>query len=501
MKPAAAAAPSPPVDAIGSLNDFSDRISPIVVKELRQGLRQPSFVILFLFLQSVLAIAVVSALVAVSSGELTSRVTMGNVISGFFFGLFALAVIAVQPLRGLGTLSSETRDSTIDLLLLTRLSAWRIVFGKWLCLVTQSALLLVAMVPYLMMRYFLGGMNLLAELTGLLLLFLLGAMMCAAGVGMSAVRSVILRVIFAILGVVGFITFTQGIGMYYAFSRISGSPGASWMTSFTTGDWIAFGCGLVLLISFLTHAFLEFGATRIAPPAENRSTFKRLVALVALLGIPAVFLIPDSGDYFLCYLSILLITPVALADALSESPRHVRPMGRRLPWFLQPGWPSGTVFGLIVLGISGVWLLTLWNVMKSPLSGSGYSFSNDTVRWMLAVGTILLMAVQPALVVALVRTREGEPANLYLSSALGSLALGLVMMMIGAVVNSVEELCQFLFPVFPILGFGLMDDAEEMNVVALFMAAAIYLVAAAAVGRQRWGHQPLVVRSNPPPES
>lgn len=475
------AAPSPPADAIEALCDFSDRHSPIVVKELRQGLRQPSFVILFLFLQSVLALAVITALFSVSNATLSTRVNVGNVISAFFFGLFGLAVFVIQPIRALGALSSERRDSTMDLLLLTKLDSWRIVFGKWLCLVTQSALLLVAMLPYLMLRYFLGGMNLFAELASLAGQFLLGAMVCAGGIGMSAVRSVILRVIFAITGVIAFIMTLQGFGVMIALGgRRSLLGGAGMMMA--TADWFAFIGGGLLLTAYLTYAFLEFGATRIAPPAENRSTRKRLIALAALIMIPALFTIPDTSGRFPCYLALLLIGSVAMADALSESPRHVRRMKRWNLWMLRPGWPSGAVFCLVILG-----LCALWGLFLSSNFTSTHGYDADMhLRSLHSVGICLLMVAQPVLIIALFRPHENEPSNLYLTCLLGSLALGLVLLMVGAAVNENETLCTVLFPLFPVLGFGLLEDPSVGKVMAVFVTTALYLTGAALVGHRLW---------------
>lgn len=476
------ATPSPATpDPIEALCDFSDRHSPIVVKELRQGLRQPSFVILFLFLQSVLALAVISALFSVSSATLSSRVNMGNVISGFFFVLFGLAVFVIQPIRALNALSSEQRDSTIDLLLLTRLDAWRIVVGKWLCLVTQSALLLVAMLPYLMMRYFLGGMNLFGELGILAALFLLGAMMCAAGIGMSAVRSVILRVIFSVIGVIAFLVLFQGFGVYYAYSSLSSSAGI-FGTMLNTSDWVMLLLGSLLLTAFLTHASLEFGATRIAPPAENRSTRKRLVALASLVGIPALFAIPETTGRFPFYLSLLLIGAVAMADSLSENPRHVRRMKRGSLWLLRPGWPPGAVFSLLVLGICA-----LWGMLISSAFAARPGFDYDThMRWMQVVGVCLFMVAQPALIVAIFRPHDSEPSNLYLTGLLGSLALGLVLLMVGTAMGSHESICFVFFPAFPVLGLGLLQYPTGGKVLVFFIIAAVYLFGAAWIGYRLW---------------
>jgi ABC-type transport system involved in multi-copper enzyme maturation permease subunit len=485
------AAPSLPVDPIEALCDFSDRHSPIVVKELRQGLRQPSFVLLFLFLQSVLALAVISALFSVSNADLSKRVNMGQIISAFFFGMFSFSVFVIQPIRALSALSSERRDSTMDLLLLTKLDSWRIVFGKWLCLVTQSALLLVAMLPYLMMRYFLGGMNLFAELGILAVLFLLGGMVCAGGIGMSAVRSVILRVIFAIAGVVTFVMTLQGFGLMVALSGSRSPFGRGPGITVDTLDWVGYVGGGLLLTTYLTHAFLEFGATRIAPPAENRSTRKRIIALAALVVIPALFAIPETDGRFPCYLALLLIAPVAMADSLSENPRHVRRMKRWNLWMLRPGWPSGAVFCLVVAGIC-----MLWGFFLSSVYTKQHGFDDEMhQRMMISMGTCLLLVAQPVLLIALFRPQESEPSNLYLTGLLGSLALGLVLLMVAAAMNSEEALCSVVFPLFPVLGFGMLDHPSGEKAAAVFVTTALYLTGAALIGYRLW--KPFAVSAPP----
>ena len=136
------------------LTDFSDRISPMLVKELRQGMRAKTFIVVFLSLQVFLAVMLFSAR-SLGLGD-----QVGSMVSGIIFTFFAIAVLIVQPLRGISALASEVKGNTIDMMVLTRLSAWRIVFGKWVAIVSQSALLLATIIPYLILRYFFGGMNL-----------------------------------------------------------------------------------------------------------------------------------------------------------------------------------------------------------------------------------------------------------------------------------------------------------------------------------------------------
>ena len=136
--------PMPPA-AAGKLDDFSDKLSPMLVKELRQGLRAKTFVIVFLALQGLMTVVLLAAVSA-------SPDRAGQSVSSVIFFFFSLAVLVVQPLRGIGALHNEIRGSTIDLMVLTRMNAWRIVLGKWVAIVRKSEFLITAIVPYLIMR-------------------------------------------------------------------------------------------------------------------------------------------------------------------------------------------------------------------------------------------------------------------------------------------------------------------------------------------------------------
>ena len=144
--------------SINHISDFPDKLNPMLVKELRQGLRGISFVVLFIAIQAFLCfILLVTAAVA-------SHENAGHLLSRIIFFFYSLAVLVVQPLRGIGALQTEIKNNNIDLLCLTRLSAWRITFGKWISIVSQSALILTAIIPYLILRYFFGNMQIFSEI-------------------------------------------------------------------------------------------------------------------------------------------------------------------------------------------------------------------------------------------------------------------------------------------------------------------------------------------------
>ena len=335
------------------LNDFSDRLSPILVKELRQGLRQPTFVIAFLCLQVLLCIVVVVSVISADVGS-PSGLAVGGTVSGFFFVLLAIAILIVQPLRGLSALATEIKADTLDLLLLTRLNSWRITFGKWLALVSQSALLVVAVFPYLILRYYLGGMQLFSELLVLLTLFIMSASLTGVTVGFSATPSVVIRSLVAI-GILVVLLVAPNV---LAFSMMRGSRGSPFALTLSTSAEVSVYVGVMLMLGFFGYYFLEMGATQISPPSENRSTCKRLVGLASLGFL--VWLLPNA-EYGL-YGCWLLVSSLLIIDALTERPeftasvlrpfRRCGPLRNLVGAILLPGWASGIFFVLLLGGLT-----------------------------------------------------------------------------------------------------------------------------------------------------
>lgn len=307
----------------------------MLVKELRQGLRTNTFVILFLVLQALLGLILLTTAAADTNA--------GTLVSGIIFCLFSLSVLVIQPLRGIGAISSEVKGDTIDLMVLTKLSAWRIVYGKWSSLIGQSALILSTIIPYLILRYFFGGMQLFSELLLLLSLFLLSGLFTALTIGVSGSALALVRVI----PLIGAILLVFPIFMF-AFGEFG-----MLLELFTPEDldhWLIL-CGCYLLIIYLTYFFLELGTSFIAPAAENRATLKRLIAAPVVLLPTLLFLFIEEDMAWTYALVLLCLITFDLFTERDEFPSIVtRPflrwglMGRLIGRLLYPGWATGTLF-------------------------------------------------------------------------------------------------------------------------------------------------------------
>ena len=444
--PAAAVATPPPM--AHPLDEFSDRISPMLVKELRQGLRAKTFVIVFLALQGLLAVVLLAAIGA-SSSEST-----GQSVSSIIFFFFSLAVLIVQPLRGIGALHNEIKGNTIDLMVLTRLGAWRIVLGKWVSIVSQSALLLTAIAPYLILRYFFGRMNLFAELNLLLLIFLGSALFTAVTVGLSAIPSILIR------------------GLLPLVMAIYLGAGIIALIDSELDEFIDFcslqedGSGWALLAGLVTAAYfgwsaLALGASMIAPMAENHSTVRRLLTLAVVAGFAMIAALADFPRESIGPVLLLFCAPaiaIAVPEPLQLLPPICRPFlrfgaaGKLAGRFLYPGWPSGVLFsGLLIALAVGAVLLHL-RAGGAP----GWAFDNKFVILMLgALGTLLL----PGLLIRLLPSRIPRTFSLFLLFAglLIGTAIGL-----SIVAEELEDQSfMWAFAWIPPVQFNLMDQINR----------------------------------------
>lgn len=446
--PAAAATPPPVPHA---LDEFSDRISPMLVKELRQGLRAKTFVIVFLALQALLAVVLLSAIGA-SSAE-----SSGQRVSTIIFFFFSLAVLIVQPLRGIGALHNEIKGNTIDLMVLTRLGAWRIVLGKWVSIVSQSALLLTAIAPYLILRYFFGRMNLFAELNLLLLIFLGSALFTALTVGLSAINSIIIR---GLLPLVCALYLGAGI---FAFTFDNHS---------NFDDLIAFcslqekGSGWALLGGIVATAYfgwwaLALGASMIAPMAENHSSMRRLITLVVVAVFAIIAAIADFPREALGPILLMFCAPamaIALTEPLQLLPPICRPFlrfgtpGKIAGRFFYPGWPAGVLFTGLLIALGTFVILNHLSTSR-PL---GWHFEPRFHILMLgSLGTLLL----PGLVMRIFPGKINQSFAIYLLilAILIAAAIGLAI-----IAEEVEDTSfMWFFSWIPPVQFNLMDEAQR----------------------------------------
>ena len=168
--------------------------------------------------------------------------------------------LAVLPAGGFNALQAEIRRANIELLLLTKLSRWRVILGKWSMLSAQSLLVFSSLLPYLVTRYFFGGVDLIQSFYLGALLLVLNAAANAIVIGASAYAPLPLRL--------WMIAYQAGSALVCLGIVVGGSAAIAGIVASATGHagfiatWVV-SCS-VLLVAFLYILFgLQIGRGRI----------------------------------------------------------------------------------------------------------------------------------------------------------------------------------------------------------------------------------------------
>ncbi len=181
---------------VGNVTELPERINPMIVKELHQSMRRASFTYPFLVMQ-VLAIAAMAIEFAQGEPERADFVGVMNLVMLFDCGPFWSVVGGmcgvIMPLAGLMLMGQEVEDGNHELLLLTKLSRWSIVRGKFAVLWSVSALSFLSLLPYVVVRYFMGGVEFLQEMACSLSVLSLAALVSAGAIGASSFQNIAAR--------------------------------------------------------------------------------------------------------------------------------------------------------------------------------------------------------------------------------------------------------------------------------------------------------------------
>lgn len=353
--------------------DFPAWFPSALVKELRQGLRTLSFILLLSLFPAALALFFLFSFIPDPTGKGT--LVSPEVCNSIFWTFLIFAVAGAIPFRALFSIREELESRNSELLLLTRQTSGRITMGKWTSFMAQALLIMFICLPFALIRYYYGQVNLVQDLTALSLIYLVCGVLTAFCLWASAL-SLLLRL--ATMGLL-FLICSTGLSLFSSGLEIN---------LFKDG----FGMGLLRTAVILTDVFLVIRTLLIlvrrwfAPIAEN--TFAPLrKALLPVYASTIVFmlLILDSPSLvkslvtthliFLWTYSIFLIV-IELTTPSSLLPIHVQQMNeKQTGWFQRlfflPGMPGVFFFSILtafLMGISG-YLLHLMEDSTSSESG------------------------------------------------------------------------------------------------------------------------------------
>ena len=186
---------------------LADRVNPIVVKEVRQGLRTRVFWIFFSLM--LVACLFISLFAFAASDGIADRAGQATFIA--YFVCLGFVQFFVIPYAAYRSMSREAEDETWVLLTLTGIGPRRILAGKLGSSVLQGMLYASAATPFLLFSYFLNGIDLPTIIVGVVVsmgyqVFLVSVSVSLATLAESRLVRALLH--FVLLGVL-----LQGAGL------------------------------------------------------------------------------------------------------------------------------------------------------------------------------------------------------------------------------------------------------------------------------------------------
>ncbi len=254
---------------------FLEAVGPIVVKEVRQGLRARVFAICFALL---LVACVTTSLIAATEVRSWDGGALGPRYLTLFLSGLALICFFVIPYSAYRSMSREREDETWVLLALTGLSSRRIVRGKVASALTQAILYASAGAPFLLFSYFLNGVDLPTLLLELVFATCWAVFVTSVAVALGTEGHTRLgrsAIHFLVLGLLGAATFA-GIGFGAELAR----EGGEWVNE---TSFLVFAGAFPFALLTTSLLVLEGAAAGLALASDASARGARLVVCGQLL--------------------------------------------------------------------------------------------------------------------------------------------------------------------------------------------------------------------------
>jgi hypothetical protein len=382
---------------LGWLEDLSDWLSPLVVKEVRQIVRGREF--FYSFSASLVAGLAVAFFGAADAA--TGSGTAGNWTFFTLIGCLAFVGFLVVPAGAFTALRNERTEQTLDLITLTALSPRRVVVGKLLAQGVKLATLFAAMAPFVAMCFLLGGVDLVTILVTLAVLFMWSLWACALFLFLSTLFKSrgMSGLVFGAAGLLVLVMLFISRPLFFAISRgvvfgVAPSSGVSpgwWVLAIAMTACLATMANLVLLAE-----------NRLSLPTEDRVTRLRIGLFVQFLliagwvlvfvnGAPRVRVSAVEALAVVGGLHLALVAFFTVTEDLVV-PRRVRlrlSEPSRWKWLLaifRPGGGRGAAYVLVQMLLL---LIVAWLFEPAP----------EVWRWLLAIcGYICFFVAVPTVV-------------------------------------------------------------------------------------------------------
>ena len=358
-------------------------LNPVVIKELRQAVRNWFVVGVLLLLLLILFVAMVMYVLTESIGA-TSNPTLGRSVFQVFFGILSVGSMVFIPGYTGTRFAKEREEANLDLMFITTLTPGQIIRGKILGGVILTGLFFSVFMPFMAFTYLLRGIDLPSMFVVLVMNFIVVAAM------------IHLAVFLACLPVsrnfkVGIAAGTFFFGMIWlggltfgAFEMIGSGVGSR------LGSWDFWGPTLTFLVAAaLVMRVLYIAAVAlITAPSANRALPVRVNTTLCFLVAAAIPLLWEyfsgggsgssgvsekiSAVFGLPLLAVCLIVCVSSHDKLSLRIRRTIPtsrLKRALAFVFYSGAAGGLVWCALLAGcILGLGVLALGGSSSGSVS-------------------------------------------------------------------------------------------------------------------------------------
>eukprot|EP00913_Durusdinium_trenchii_P023457 g22035.t1 len=357
----------------------SDWFNAILIKEARQSFKSRLFVTTFMLL---LAVSwVVSVFLLLNSGD---SLEYGSVGRDFFYGFYlvlAFATLVVVPFNAFRSLLSERDLNTYDLLSITTLSPWQIVWGKLFGSMVQLFVFYSAVTPFIAFSSLMQGFS-----TPSAAFILIGTMLMSLQLSMTTLMLSTLARNRAMQGlisiaVLGGLFFGFAFDTWFVYMTIESDLIAVANPEF----WWAICFALIAMASY-GYLFQKITIAQLTFESDNRSTGIRAVGAAQfwLLWIVYFIYLLVQGQPFeritlfvFTWLSGLHWVSLGLfatteGDFLSRRVRREVPRNRLWRLIKAPFLPGGARGYLyVVLHLVALWLIVAVSQALTHIDAGG----------------------------------------------------------------------------------------------------------------------------------
>lgn len=325
---------------ISEQNDLPERFGPMIVKELRQSLRRTSFVYPFICIHIFATIAIYAEFqLNIGAGSGLSAVLAWDPDKVGPFWWVAMTVCGLlMPLAGFFLMPQEIEEGNHELLLLTALNRWQVVAGKFLMLWGLSALTFTSLLPYVIIRYFIGGIEWGSEIAAAGSVLAAAAVVAAGSIAASGFPSLAAKL---------------GVFVLYIFSALGGGGagmigGGMTLGMSSTSKWSWLGSlfyhisALAVVLCYCVIGLLV-ARSRLRLAMMNFE-LKPSSLLLIIMGL-APFIVGMVAAFtcgFGSLAGVLLLTYLAWnSDRTPKAPKWLPPPPPNIPTLAIPGESNG----------------------------------------------------------------------------------------------------------------------------------------------------------------